>query len=214
MLNNEAAAFYNKNLIKAMITDLDLVEFFESFEDEEKFSLLINIVVQIIEDESEFFMLKDKFAFRIISIISEHYQSCEKSLQNVLDSLYEFFKKILNISFEDKAELISNYKFNYENIIGFSVDDDSFLTYMSNDAYLMKALIYDKVEEIEVNELTILSLDYILYKCPDFFIDPVINSKTLLLFDKIFQLENLLPEFEYNAREIKKDIQKVLKRDE
>ena len=123
MKNKVVARFYNRCLLKSMLIDLNTQELIECIEDGFDFDSFLSIVIDLISNEQEFLMLKDSFVFKVICVISEHSNIADESTRDLINSLFEYFKKILNFDIYNKNELILNYKTSYENAIGCSVDD-------------------------------------------------------------------------------------------
>jgi len=214
MDDKEIIKFYNLNLLKGMIISLDFVKFCRNFENKDKFELLLNIITDLIVEEKEFFMLKDSFVFRILAVLGEHNDSVSSSVKDVIDSLNEFFDKILNLDIDDKNNLLSNYKAKYEYIRGCQLKDEEHILCISNDAFLLKLLLFDDVNEIDVDRSILFSIEYILYSCPNIFKKEKIYTKVIVLIDKCLNKKNIGLDYEYNAKEIKSDIQKIYKKEE
>lgn len=212
MENDEVAKFYNRSLFKGMIINQDLVDMCKNFENEKDFDLFLGIITDLIVEEKEFFMLKDNFVFKIVTVLSEHFNSSSESNQELINDLYEYFRKVIELDEDDKNYLLSNYKAEYECARGCSLDDDEHLLCISNDALLLKMLFYDDVSEIDIDKSVLFSIDYILYSCPEIFKDKKIYTKVLLLIDKCIKEDDIGSEYEYNANEIKSDIQKIYKK--
>lgn len=213
MENDEVARFYNRSLLKGMIINLDFAEFCENFEKENDFNILLSIITDIISSEQEFFMLKNTFVYKIVSVLSEHYESSTGTIRELIEGLFEYFKKLSSIDEDDKNVLLSNYKAEYEYIRCRSLSEEEHLMCISNDSLLMKLLVHDDIDNIELDPSIIFSIDYILYSCPDFFKEENINKKTIKIIDKCFKSVDLESEVYRNAKEIKSDICKILKKE-
>lgn len=214
MDDKEFIKFYNRNLLKGMIINFNLEEFCQNFEKTEKFEILLNIITDLIVEEKEFFMLKDSFVFKILAVLSEHNNSASSSDKDFIDSLFEYFRRILSLDSDDKNILLSNYKAKYEYIRGCQLKDEEHILCISNDAYLLKLLLFDDVNKIDVDRSILFSIEYILYSYPNIFNNEDIYTKTIVLIDKCLNKENIGSDYEYNAKEIKSDIQKIYKKEE
>ena len=198
MKNIEVTKFYNRCLLKSMLIDFNTKELTEYFEKESDYDLFLKILVDLIYNEGVFLLLKDTFVFKIICVISEHSDVSEQSTKDLVDSLFEYFDRIMNIDSENKGNMLSN--------------DNDFLTCITNDYLLMKLLINDEIEGIDIDQSLLLSIDYLLYFCPDFFKEKGVYSNVMLLLDKYSEKKDMSSEILFNAKEIKSDIQKLLKR--
>ena len=212
MKNIEVTKFYNRCLLKSMLIDFNTKELAEYFEKESDYDLFLKILVDLIYNEGVFLLLKDTFVFKIICVISEHSDVSEQSTNDLVDSLFEYFDRIMNIDSENKGNMLSNYKNSYEYAIGCTINDNDFLTCITNDYLLMKLLINDEIEGIDIDQSLLLSIDYLLYFCPDFFKEKGVYSNVMLLLDKYSEKRDMSSEILFNAKEIKSDIQKLLKR--
>ena len=163
MENDDVAKFYNRCLLKGMIINQDVEEICKSFENEKDFDLFLSIITDLIVEEKEFFMLKDNFIFKIVSVLSEHLESSSKQNKELINDLYDYFRKVLNLDTDEKNYLLSNYKTEYEYARGCQLSDDEHLLCISNDSLLLKILYYDDVSEMDIDKSVLFSIDYILY---------------------------------------------------
>ena len=169
-----------KNQLLCM-SDEQLTEFYK---DERCFLEFLDAVALISRNEPGFFVISDEITKRISMIINQHRFSCEDAVKDYINEVVVYLNSINNISSEMADMLFMAYKkFQEEVREGEFTSNEAFLCSLAHDAVLFGALYDDKLENLQDGDLSLLSLNYIVNTCPEFFEDENIKNRAMQVLD-------------------------------
>lgn len=169
-----------KNQLLCMSDD-QLTEFYK---DERCFLEFLDAVALISRNEPGFFVISDEIVRRIFMIINQHRFSCDDAVKDYINEVVIYLNSISNLSSEMADMLFTAYKKYQEEVReGEFTSNEAFLCSLAHDAVLFGALYDDKLDNLKDGDLSLLSLNYIVNTCPEFFEDDNIKSRALNLLN-------------------------------
>lgn len=185
-MNEEIMDYFSLLVFKNQILCMSDEQLIDFYKDERCFLEFLDVVALISRNEPAFFVLSSEITRRISMIINQHRFSCSDEIKDYINEVVIYLNSISNLSNEMTSMLVLAYKKFQEEIREAEfTSNQAFLCSLAHDAVLFGALYDDKLEQLQDGDLSLLSLNYVVNTCPDFFKDQNIKDRAL----KVLEIE-------------------------
>lgn len=185
-MNEEIMDYFSLLVFKNQILCMSDEQLIDFYKDERCFLEFLDVVALISRNEPAFFVLSSEITRRISMIINQHRFSCSDEIKDYINEVVIYLNSISNLSNEMTSMLVLAYKKFQEEIREAEfTSNQAFLCSLAHDAVLFGALYDDKLEQLRDGDLSLLSLNYVVNTCPDFFKDQNIKDRAL----KVLEIE-------------------------
>ncbi len=205
--------FENVICLKNQLICVPTKTLLEVYNDKENFIAFLDNFSVLANTDSAFMLFSEDMVQKVRDIIrNNRFKYKEKEIVTAMNEIILYLNNLQSYSQSYRNILMNGYLIYHEDCRKIEMEDTQiFLESMAYDAVVYWALKYNKMEEIERDDMFLASVNYIMEAMPEFFADLKVQA---LLFKKLDELERKKGFFKNKttrifAKETKENFQKI-----
>ena len=214
-MNEEMLEYFSLLIFKNQLLCMKNEELISFYKDEKVFLEFLDAVALLSQTEPGFFVISPQILEKISLVINDHRFSCEDGVKDYINEVVVYLNGMKNMSSEMADLIFMSYrKFHEEIREAEFTSTEAFLQTLAHDSVLFSALYDDKLENLQNGDLSILSLNYIIRTCPEFFEDDNVKYRALNVLDIENKKSGLFSKRKKVVKSIKKNLYSLQKKEE
>lgn len=207
--------FVNLLRLKNQLVVFSGKELDEIYKEEDVFLCFIDTIALLSEHDSAFLLFDEKISDKIYTVLQSHRFNCDTDIKEIINDIIGYLngikaypKSLINI-------LKNNYLAYQEKIrhVEFT-STDSMLFSIADDAVVFTALQEGNLDLIEDGDYYMMSLNYLIETCPEFFNDSKVVERACSLLDIESKNSKILSSRKKYVKETRNRLNDTLKREE
>ena len=215
-MSEELVDFGNLITLKNQLCALDRKQLMQMYQDKGSYLTFLNAVVSLIENDIGFLLFSDEFLEKIL-LISQIYrfEFKEHEVRDCINDIITYVNGIKALSDESKKTLMNGYLAYQEDMREASFHTtNAFLSSLAYDAVVFAALRDGEIDKIKDEEYFLMSLNYLMKACPEFFQDPRVKKDAMTLLDQAGSHRSFLGVRKKFVKGMKENLESITKKEE
>ena len=215
-MSDEMLDFNNVLALRNHLSVLSREKLEEMYQDKGSYLTFLNAIVALSECDSAFLLFSDDFLEKILYVVQVHrFDFEEKEVKECINDIIGYVNQIKVMPQEKKNILKNGYLTYQEEQRGVSFHTtESLIASLSYDAVVFSSLRDGTPEAIQDEEYFLMSLNYLMKACPEFFQDPKITADTISVLERVGSHSRMFSTKKKFVKQVREEFESISKKEE
>jgi hypothetical protein len=188
-MSEEVEVLYKVSVIKNQLAVLDDKQLVEIFQNKDKYVSFLENLSLLINNDSCFIVLDERYMDKIQRIIQVHrFSFKDPEAVDFINELIFYINSVRAYPNQTKNILKNGYLlYNEEQREAVFNTHTDFINSLATDAIILTALIHGRLDLIRNYDYALMSLNYIMKMCPELFKDEAVRQRAEQIIEKANQ---------------------------
>lgn len=208
--------FANELTLRNQLIMLDSKQLREIYQDKGDYLIFLNSVISLIQHDSPILLFSPDFLDKIYDTIEIHrFHFSEKEVYDCVNEIIGYLNHVKTMNPMEQSIVKGFYMATQEMIREISFhDSNSFLASMGYDAVLFHALKDNNLDSLQDPDYPIMSLNFLIKACPDFFRDPDIQKRAMEVINRVGEKTRPFTSKKKYIKRLLQNVQNIPKKEE
>ncbi len=215
-MNDDILDFNNIISLRNQLAVATTKQLVDIYQDEASYLAFLDAFVFLSEYDSGFLLSSDEFLDKVLTVVSVHrFDMKYPEIQDTINDIITYVNGVKCYSDDLKKLLMNGYLAYQEDVRNANFSStDAFLTSLSYDAVVFTALREGRPEAICDDNYFLMSFEYIMNCCPEFFQNPNVCRDAQSVLDRVSSHVKLFDSRKKYIKSTKEKFQMITKKEE